>query len=102
MRCRSVGRTTRSRRSRPSRPVARARRTSMARRRWLMAAVVVLAAVGLGAATWTDVRASSRSSREQDSLMAAQRELATLRHDVALTRYATAVTTYQQHQLEST
>jgi hypothetical protein len=67
-----------------------------------MAAVVVLAAVGLGAATWTDVRASSRSSREQDSLMAAQRELATLRHDVALTRYATAVTTYQQHQLEST
>ncbi len=74
----------------------------MARRRWLTAGVVVLAAAALGAATWTDVRASSRSSREQDSLTAATRELATLRHDVALTRFATAVTTDRRHQLETT
>ena len=73
----------------------------MASRRWLAAGVVVLAVVVLAGATWTDVRANTRNSREQDSLAAAQSRLATLRHDVAVTRYATAVTAYRRHQLET-
>jgi hypothetical protein len=74
----------------------------MGNRRVLAAAVMVAAAAGLAAGTWTDVRANVRSSREQDSLAAGQRRLATLRHDVAVTSYATAVTNGRQHQLEST
>ena len=74
----------------------------MGSRRWLVSGVVVVAAVALTAATWADVRATSKSSNEQDSLSAAQRQLATLRHDVAVTRYATAVTADRRHQLETT
>jgi Glycosyl hydrolases family 43 len=73
----------------------------MARRRWLATAGLVAVVASLAAATWVDVRANLRSDHEQTSLADARHHLATLRHDVAVTNFANAVTTGRQHQLES-
>lgn len=71
------------------------------RRRWPVAAAVVLGAALLAAAIWTDVDSWTRSRNEQAALAAANAHLAALRHDVALTRYVNAVTTSKRDALQS-
>ena len=71
------------------------------RGRWLVAAIVTLCAALLVAAVWTDVAARSRARNEEATLAAANAHLATLRHDVALTRYADAVTTAKREALQA-
>ena len=55
----------------------------------------------LVAAVWTDVDARTRSRNEQAALAAANMHLATLRHDVAVTRFAKAVTTNKRNDLQT-
>ena len=53
---------------------------------------VTLALGALVAATWTDIDARTRSRDEEAALTAANAHLAGLRHQVAVTRFAQAVT----------
>lgn len=71
------------------------------RRRWRGAAGVVLCLGVIVAAVWTDVDARTRSRNEQAALAAANAHLATLRHDVAVTRFARAVTTNKRNEVQS-
>jgi beta-xylosidase len=64
-------------------------------------AVVVLGLGVLVAAIWTDVDARTRSSNEQAALTAANRHLATLRHDEAVTQFAKAVTQAKRDTLQT-
>ncbi len=72
------------------------------RRRMLPAAVIVVLGVAvLVAAIWTDVDARTRSSEERAALAAANTHLATLRHDVATTQLAKAVTSAKREALQA-
>ncbi len=71
------------------------------RRGWLVAVVVVLGAAVLVAAVWTDVDARTRSRNEQAALGAANAHLAELRHQRAVTQYATAVTSAKRDALQA-
>lgn len=62
---------------------------------------IVLGVVLLAVAVWTDVRARTRAGNEETALAAANAHLAALRHDVALTRLATAVTTGKRNSLQA-
>jgi Glycosyl hydrolases family 43 len=62
---------------------------------------VLLAAVLVGSAAWTDAAARTRARNESTALSAANARLATLRHDVAVTTYAKAVTTSKRDALEA-
>jgi beta-xylosidase len=62
---------------------------------------VVLGLAVLVAAVWTDVDARTRSRNEQAALAAANAHLATLQHDVAVTRFAKAVTTNKRDELQT-
>ncbi len=72
------------------------------RRGWLIATGAVLCLGVLVAAVWTDVDARTRSRNEQAALTAANAHLATLRHDVAVTQFAKAVTTRTRDGLQTT
>jgi hypothetical protein len=61
----------------------------------------VLAVGGLGASVWYDAHAHLRDGREQSTLTAARHHLAVLRHGVAVTSYANAVTTSRRNGLEA-
>ncbi len=78
--------------------MAEPRRTR--RRRWLVAAAVVIGAGLLVAAIWTDVDARTRNRNEQAALAAADTHLASLRHDVSVTRFVNAVTTGKRNALQ--
>ena len=84
---------------RPRPPVADRRRTR--RRRWLAASVAALCAGALVAATWTDIDARTRNRKEQAALAAANSHLAWLRHRVAVTQFAKAVTKSKRDVLQS-
>ena len=72
------------------------------RRRIRLAAVIVVLGVAvLAAAIWTDVDARNRSSEESAALAAANTHLATLRHDVATTQFAKAVTSAKRDSLQA-
>ena len=62
---------------------------------------VTLGAGVLVAAIWTDVQARARSRTEQAALAAADAHLATLRHQVAVTRFAKAVTKAKRDALQT-
>jgi hypothetical protein len=62
---------------------------------------IVLGVALLAAAVWTDVQARTRARNEEEALAAANAHLASLRHDVALTRFATAVTTGKRNSLQA-
>ncbi len=62
---------------------------------------IVLGVALLAAAVWTDVQARTRARNEETALAAANAHLASLRHDVALTRFATAVTTGKRDSLQA-
>lgn len=66
----------------------------------LVGAVVALA--GLGVAIWYDADAHVRAGAESTTLRAAEDQLATLRHDLAVNYYADAVTTSKRNNLEGT
>jgi hypothetical protein len=68
---------------------------------WAVAAAVLLAAGLLTAAAWTDVDARTQARNESAALAAADAHLASLRHDVAVTTYATTVATSKRNALES-
>ena len=53
------------------------------------------------AAVWTDVDARTRSRNEQAALAAANTHLAALRHEVAVTQFAKAVTTAKRNSLQT-
>jgi hypothetical protein len=72
------------------------------RRRIRLAAVIVLLGVAaLVAAIWTDVDARNRSSEESAALAAANAHLAALRHEVATTEIAKAVTSAKRNSLQA-
>ena len=75
------------------------RRTAR-RRRWV-ACCVVLALSALVAAAWTDIDAHTRGRNETAALTAADAHLAGLRHQVAVTQFADAVTTSERNTLQS-
>lgn len=66
-----------------------------------MAATVVLCTSVVVTAAWTDVRARTRSHNEEAALEAADAHLTSLRKDVSLIRYASAVTTTKRNTLEA-
>jgi beta-xylosidase len=66
----------------------------------VVAFVVVLAAGALVAAAWTDIDARTRSRNEEVALTAANAHLAALRHQVAVTRFAKAVTASKRDALQ--
>ncbi|HWD55885.1 MAG TPA: glycoside hydrolase family 43 protein [Acidimicrobiales bacterium] len=67
----------------------------------LLVVAAVLAVGGLGASVWYDAHAHLRDGREQSTLTAARHHLAVLRHGVAVTSYANAVTTSRRNGLEA-
>ncbi len=71
------------------------------RRHWLVAVAVALGLGVLVAAAWTDIDARTRSRNEQAALAAADTHLARLRHGVAVTRFANAVTTAKRNSLQT-
>ena len=71
------------------------------RRIRLSAVIVVLGVAVLVAAIWTDVDARNRSSQESAALAGANTHLATLRHDVATTQFAKAVTSAKRDSLQA-
>ncbi|MGO8826840.1 MAG: glycoside hydrolase family 43 protein [Acidimicrobiales bacterium] len=71
------------------------------RRKWAVAVTIVLGAALLVAAVWTDVQERTRARHEEAALAAAGAHLASLRHDVAVTRFATAVTTGKRNALQA-
>jgi Glycosyl hydrolases family 43 len=75
------------------------RRTT--RRKWWLACCVALAVGALVAAAWTDIDARTRSRNEEAALTAADAHLAGLRHQVAVTQFAKAVTTSERNTLQS-
>jgi hypothetical protein len=75
---------------------------SRRRRRWLTAiGAAVLCLGALVAAAWTDADARARSRGEQTALARARTHLATVQHDVAITRFAKAVTTNKRNALQT-
>jgi len=66
-----------------------------------VASVVAVCMAALVAATWTDVDARTRDRNEQAALHTANAHLATLRHQVAVTRFAKAVTTSKRDTLQT-
>ncbi|MGO9854929.1 MAG: glycoside hydrolase family 43 protein [Acidimicrobiales bacterium] len=66
-----------------------------------MAAAVVLCTSVIVTAAWTDVQARTRSRNEEAALKAAETHLTSLRKDVSLFRYASAVTTTKRNTLEA-
>ena len=66
-----------------------------------MATVVVLCVGALVAATWTDIDARTRNREEQAALAAATSRLAWLRHRVAVTQFAKAVTRSKRNALQN-
>ena len=76
--------------------------TRRRRRRWLTAIGTAALCLGvLVAAVWTDVDARARSRIEQAALARARTHLATVQHDVAITRFAKAVTTNKRNVLQA-
>lgn len=71
------------------------------RRRWLLATVVALGVGVIVAAVWTDVNARTRDRNEKAALAAANAHLGALRHGLALTRYADAVTKAKRDGLQA-
>jgi hypothetical protein len=69
--------------------------------RTLVVVAAVAAAAGLSACIWYDTHAHQRAGHEESTLKAAQHHLAVLRHNVALTDYAHAVTTNRRNDLET-
>jgi beta-xylosidase len=63
--------------------------------------IVVLCVGVLVAAVWTDIDARTRSAQEQVALAAANSHLADLRHDVAVTTFAKAVTSAKRNSLQN-
>jgi Glycosyl hydrolases family 43 len=70
------------------------------RHRWVLGVVVTLAVGALVAAAWTDVDARTRNQNEEEALTAANAHLAGLRHQVAVTRFAGAVTKSRRDGLQ--
>jgi Glycosyl hydrolases family 43 len=66
-----------------------------------VAAIALCGAGAVTAAIWTDVDARTRSRNEQAALVAADRHLAHLRHQVAVTQFAKAVTTAKRDALQT-
>jgi hypothetical protein len=64
-------------------------------------AVLALSVGVLVAAVWTDVNARTRARNEQAALAAAKTHLGALRHQVALTRFADAVTKAKRDALQT-
>ena len=62
---------------------------------------IVLGVALLAVSVWTDVQARTRARNEEAALAAANAHLASLRHDVALTRLATAVTAGKRNSLQT-
>jgi hypothetical protein len=62
---------------------------------------VTLAVAVLTAAVWTDVAVRAQARDEEAALAAADAHLTALHHDVALTRYASAVTTAKRDALQA-
>jgi hypothetical protein len=62
---------------------------------------IVLGVALLAAAVWTDVQARTRARNEEAALAAANAHLTSQRHDVTLTRFATAVTTGKRNSLQA-
>ncbi len=62
---------------------------------------IVLGIALLTVAVWTGVQARTRARNEEAALATANAHLASLRHDVALTRLATAVTTGKRNSLQA-
>ena len=75
-------------------------RRRMRRRRWFAATVVALCRA-LVVAAWTDIDARTRSRNEQAALAAADSHLDWLRHRMALTQFAKAVTKAKRDALQS-
>jgi beta-xylosidase len=71
------------------------------RRTWAAVATVALGVGVLVAAAWTDVDARTRSRDADAALTAANAHLAGLRHQVAVTRFAEAVTKSKRDTLQS-
>ena len=72
------------------------------RRRWLTAIGAAVLCLGvLVVAVWTDADARARSRSEQAALARARTHLATVQHDVAITRFAKAVTTNKRNALQT-
>jgi Glycosyl hydrolases family 43 len=71
------------------------------RRRVEVAVAAVLAVAGLTAAMWYDVHARTRTRNEESTLTAADHHLARLRHGLALTKFANAVTTNTRNGLQA-
>jgi hypothetical protein len=63
--------------------------------------IVVLGVAVLVAAIWTDVDARNRSNEESAALAAANTHLAALRHDVATTQFAKAITSAKRDSLQA-
>ncbi len=70
-------------------------------RRWILWVTVVLGVALLVTAVLTDVQARTRALNEEAALTAADAHLASLRHDVTVSRFATAVTTGKRHSLQA-
>ena len=70
-------------------------------RRWLAATVAALCVGALVVAAWTDIDARTRSRNEQTALTAANSHLNWLRHRMALTQFAEAVTKAKRDALQS-
>jgi beta-xylosidase len=70
------------------------------RHRWVKGAAIVIGVGALVAATWTDIDARTQSRDEGAALTAANAHLAGLRHQVAVTRFAQAVTTSKRDALQ--
>jgi Glycosyl hydrolases family 43 len=71
------------------------------RRRWYTAAGAALCLGVLIAAIWVDVDARTRRQNEQALLAASKAHLAKLQHELAVTRFAKAVTTNKRDVLQT-
>jgi hypothetical protein len=70
------------------------------RHQWMVGLAAALAVGALVAAAWTDVDARARSRDEEAALTTANAHLAGLRHQVAVTRFAEAVTKSRRDALQ--
>ncbi len=77
-----------------------AERSGHRRHRWVVGAAIVIGVGALVAATWTDIDARTQSRDEGAALTAANAHLAALRHQVAVTRFAEAVTKSKRDALQ--
>ncbi len=71
------------------------------RRRWRLALAVTLGVGILVAAVWTDIHARTRSRNEEAALAAANTHFGTVRHQLAVTKFAGAVTKSQRDSLQT-